>query len=120
MKMMLLLFALEHLFLCFPILILCFNIFRRNSYLDEFFPQVNEERRSTYLAYSLLMTCPLVFVVLQILQYRLFLLYSKHGHPWSRILDPKDPKKGYKLTLKKIILTPCRIIKVKVINVFKI
>jgi hypothetical protein len=94
MKMMLLLFAVEHLLLCFPVSILCFNIYLRNSYLDEFFPQVTEERESTIFAYSLLMTCPVVFILLHILQYQLFLLYNRTGHPWSRILAQKSYKKG--------------------------
>jgi hypothetical protein len=97
MKMMLLLFAVEHLLLCFPVSILCFNIYLRNSYLDEFFPQVTEERRSTIFAYSLLMTCPVVFILLHILQYQLFLLYNRTGHPWSKILAPKSYKKGSNL-----------------------
>ena len=87
MKVLLGLFACEHIILCFPIWILSYNIYKRNLYLDSFFPQVQEEHWSTTLAYSLSVLCPIAYMIVPFFQYGLFLLYHKFGHPWSQIFN---------------------------------
>ena len=67
--------------------ILSYNIYQRNIFLDEYFPQVMEEIKSTTLAYTLSIVCPAVFIIAPFVQYGLFLLYHKYGHPWSEILN---------------------------------
>jgi len=90
MKILLGLFSLEHILLCVPMWILSYNISQRNIFLDEFFPQVVEEQKATYLANTLSIMCPIVFVIVPFLQYELFVLYNKYGHPWSAILNGED------------------------------
>lgn len=51
MKILVALFAVEHLILCTPIFILYSKILERNIYLDELFPLVSEEEQSTRWVY---------------------------------------------------------------------
>ena len=44
MKILLVLFTVEHLFMCFPIFILCVKIHQRNIYLDTLYGQLVEEQ----------------------------------------------------------------------------
>ena len=90
MKILLGLFSLEHIMLCIPMWILSYNISKRNIFLDEFFPQVVEEQRATFLANSLSIICPIVYVIVPFFQYGLFVMYNKYGHPWSSILNGED------------------------------
>jgi len=46
-----------------------------------------EEQRSTYLANTLSIVCPILFLLILFLQFKIFLLYHKYGHPWSIILN---------------------------------
>ena len=87
MRAMLVLFAAEHLLMCVPIWILSYNIYKRNIYLDEYFPQLDEEIWSTKLAYSLSVTSPFIFIFVPFAQYSLFILYNKFGHPWGKLLQ---------------------------------
>ena len=87
MKALLIIFAVENMFLCVPIMMLSFKIYERNQYLDEFFPQLDEEIWSTKLAYSLSVVGPLFFLVIPFFQYWLFLMYNKHWHPWAMLLQ---------------------------------
>ena len=87
MKALLIIFAVENVFLCVPIMMLSFKIYERNQYLDEFFPQLDEEIWSTKLAYSLSVVGPLFFLVIPFFQYWLFLMYNKHWHPWAMLLQ---------------------------------
>jgi len=88
LKALLALFAMEHIILCVPIWILSYNIYSRNQFLEEFFPQVQEEQWSTLLAYTLSIVCPIVYLlIIPFLQYGLFFLYHKFGHPWSLIFN---------------------------------
>ncbi len=48
MKLTLALFAIENVILCTPIFLLTYSISVRNQYLDEYFPQVDEEKYSTW------------------------------------------------------------------------
>jgi len=43
MKILVALFAVEHLFMCIPMFLLYDSILERNKFLDEYFPQVAEE-----------------------------------------------------------------------------
>jgi hypothetical protein len=97
MKLLLAWFLFEHIVMCFPLWILFFNIKKRNTYLDEFFPQVPEEQKSTYLTKVLSVCCPLAFVLSSLLQYAMFWLYHRFGHPWSLIL-----KEALKMQPEKI------------------
>jgi len=85
MKALLLLFTIENIFLLIPLFILNFTITIRNKFLDEKFPQLPEEQFSTNLVLSLVVTMPFVYVLAPFIQYFLFILYNKHGHPWSDI-----------------------------------
>jgi len=87
MKVLLALFAIEHLVMCIPIWILSYNIYNRNLFLDEFFPQLPEEQWSTTLAYAMSIICPILFLIVPFIQYGLFLVYHKYGHPWSVIFN---------------------------------
>jgi len=53
MKLLLALFAFENLILCMPLWIISHSIYNRNIFLDEFFPQLIEEQRSTKASYVL-------------------------------------------------------------------
>ncbi len=88
-KALLALFTAEHILMCIPLWILSFNIYKRNIFLDQFFPQVEEEKRATSLAYSLSLVFPLIFLALPLLQYGFFILYHKQGHPWANLLCSK-------------------------------
>jgi len=88
MKCLLFLFALENVFLCTPLFILSSTIAKRNLFLDEYFPQVLEESQATVLVYSLSVILASSFIILPFLQYFLFVMYNKFGHPWSKILNP--------------------------------
>ena len=83
---LLILFTLENFFLSVPIMLLSIKIYERNKYLDEFFPQLDEEIWSTKLAYGLSAACPVLFILIPLLQYWLFILYNKYAHPWSKLL----------------------------------
>ena len=87
MRVMVVLFAAEHLLMCVPIWILSYNIYKRNIYLDEYFPQLDEEIWSTKLAYSLSIISPIIFILVPFAQYGLFILYNKFGHPWGKLLQ---------------------------------
>ena len=87
MKALLTLFAVENILLCTPLMMLSYKIYERNKYLDEFFPQLDEEIWSTRLAYCLSALCPILFCAIPFLQYWLFLLYNKYGHPWALLLQ---------------------------------
>ena len=89
MKVLLTLFAVENILLCTPMIMLSVKIYERNKYLDEFFPQLDEEIWSTKLAYSLSAVCPIFFCVTPFFQYWLFLLYNNYGHPWAILLQDK-------------------------------
>ena len=87
MKALLVLFVAEHLLMCVPIWILSYNIYQRNIYLDEYFPQLDEEIWSTTLAYTLSTVSPIILIIVPFVQYGLFVLYNKYGHPWRRLLQ---------------------------------
>ena len=95
MKCMLGLFCIEHIIMTIPLWILSYNIYLRNQYLDEYFPQVMEEKRSTLFAYTLSILCPIVFVILMFLKYQIILLYHRCGHPWSIILKIMENPERY-------------------------
>ena len=94
MKTLLTLMGLENVLMCTPIWILYYNICKRNVYLDKYFPQLDVEIYSTQLAYKLSIICPIIFTAVPFLQYWLFILYNKFGHPWKQLLqeNPKAPK----------------------------
>ena len=48
MKLLLAIFACEHILMCIPLFMLTYSISVRNRYLDEYFPQVDEEKHSTW------------------------------------------------------------------------
>jgi len=85
MKALLLLFTIENIFLLIPLFILNYTITKRNEFLDEKFPQLPEEQFSTNLVLALIATMPILYTVAPFIQYYLFVLYNKHGHPWSKI-----------------------------------
>ena len=93
-KLLVALFAVEHLVLCVPMFILSSNIGRRNSKMENFFPQVMEEKTSTSVAYSLSVFFPIFYCLLPFAQYYIFLAYNKFGHPWSKILNSQIKKSG--------------------------
>ena len=84
-KALLLLLTLENILLCLPLLILCNSIRIRNEFLDLKFPQLQEEIGSTNLVYSLVTIMPMIYLAVPFLQFWLFYLYNKYGHPWSKI-----------------------------------
>jgi len=86
MKLLLAWFLFENIAMCFPIWILFFNIEKRNQFLDVIFLQVPEEQKSTNLAMLLSVCCPLMFILSSLLQYAMFCLYHRFGHPWQLIL----------------------------------
>ena len=45
-------------------------------------------QESTRIANNLAIVCPIIFVVVPFLQYWIFHLYHKYGHPWSHIIYP--------------------------------
>ncbi len=92
MKYLLIVFTLEHIFMCIPIWILSYNITIRNIYLNEYFPMLEEELFSTKLAYILSAICPVLFIATSFAQYSLFVMYHRKGHPWSKILFPDVEK----------------------------
>jgi hypothetical protein len=85
MKALLLLFTIENIFLLIPLFILNYTITKRNEFLDEKFPQLPEEQFSTNLVFALIASMPILYIVAPFIQYYLFVLYNKHGHPWSKI-----------------------------------
>jgi hypothetical protein len=93
-KLLVGLFAVENLILCIPMFILSSNIGQRNSEMEEFFPQVIEEKVSTRVAYTLSVVFPIFYSVLPFLQYYIFICYNKFGHPWSKILNSELKKSG--------------------------
>ena len=101
MKYQIFLFTTEHMLMCIPVWILSYSITMRNSYLTKFFPLLEEEWATTKLAYALSALCPIFFILLSCAQYGLFLLYHKHGHPWSKILfsNEKSSKKVINLSM---------------------
>ncbi len=101
MKILFALFTFEHIMLCIPLWILSYKISLRNNYLDDTFPQVIEEQRSTTLAYWLSVVFPTIYILIPFIQYGLFVIYHKHGHPWSRILNPDMNLSGKKDSLEQ-------------------
>ena len=85
LKALLMLFTLENVFMCTPIWILSYNIYQRNIFLDKFFAQLDEEIWSTKLSFALSLTCPIVFITSPFVQFWLFDLYNKNGHPWCML-----------------------------------
>ena len=83
---LLLLFTSENILLLIPIFILNYKLTIRNKYLNEKFPQIQEEQFSTNLVFYLMITMPVVYVVFPFLQYFLFIVYNTYGHPWSKIV----------------------------------
>jgi hypothetical protein len=69
MKLLLLLFAIEHLIFCIPIFILSNSIAKRNEFLDENFSPVDEEHQATLTAYSLSVVGPILFIVVPLIQF---------------------------------------------------
>jgi hypothetical protein len=88
MKMLLWLFTLEHIAFCIPVQILCFKIYRRNQYLNEYFPPLAEESHAAVVAYTLAAAFPVVFALLPFLQFLLFKKYNEKFHPWSILINP--------------------------------
>jgi hypothetical protein len=90
MKALLALFTVEHILMCVPMWILSFNIYKRNIFLDNSFPQVLEEKTATSLAYTLAVICPLLYLFIPCLQFEIFNCYNLYGHPWSKLLHPEN------------------------------
>ena len=95
MKYMLSLFCTEHIIMTIPIWILSYNIYIRNQYLDVYFPQVIEEQRSTVIACTLSILLPIVYIIIMFVKYQIFVLYHRHGHPWSMILKALGNPEAY-------------------------
>ena len=91
MKVLLILFAIENIAMCTPLFLLAHSIIKRNQYLDEFFPQLEEEKYATHLSFALCVVCPIIYGTVPFLQYQLFLLYNTKGHPWSKLLCREEP-----------------------------
>jgi len=89
MKALLIFFAIEHIIMCFPIFILSINIYKRNEYLSEYFQLLPEEQHSTTLAYSFATLVPITFLLAPFLQYWLFTMYHKNGHPCRDLLNQR-------------------------------
>jgi hypothetical protein len=87
MKALLFLFTIENILLLIPLFILKHTITIRNEYLNEKFPQIQEELFSTNLVFYLAITMPVVYIVIPFIQYFLFIVYNKYGHPWSQIFN---------------------------------
>ncbi len=85
MKALVLLFTVENILLLTPLFILNHTITIRNTYLNDKFPQIGEELFSTNLVFSLTIIMPVVYIVFAFIQYVLFIVYNKHGHPWAKI-----------------------------------
>jgi hypothetical protein len=69
MKLLLILFSVENLLCCIPLFILSVNIGKRNSFLTQNFPPIEEENQATITAYSLSIVCPIVYAFAPILQF---------------------------------------------------
>jgi len=87
MKLLLLLFSFEHLFLCFPIFVLSYNITNRNIFLNQFFTILPDEAYSTAVAYTIAVIMPIIFAILPFIQYKLFIMFHQTSKPWSRIFN---------------------------------
>ena len=77
-----------------------FHIWVKDLYLQNSLPMtINFElvliyskywfQTSTLNAYTLAIVAPITFILVAFLQYWIFHLYHKFGHPWSRILYPE-------------------------------
>ncbi len=83
------LFALEHLLLCLPLLLLKFSLAKRSqSMLSVPLPLLPEEEASVALVDGLLLGSVLLFaLILPLFQLALALIYFRFGHAWSRVLN---------------------------------
>ena len=108
-KAMLALFMIGDLLLCAPIWLLSYNIYNRNVFLYEFFPPNEKEIISTKISYILSFACPIFFIIAPLLQYGLFILYNRFGHPWCELLqsNPTGPHvfHTYELEMEDILKT---------------
>jgi hypothetical protein len=95
----LLLFTIEHILMCIPVVILSINISKRNHYLEEFFSILPEEQNSTTLAYTLASMGPVVFTVMPFIQYWLFRMFHTFGHPWRSLLKSNEKPFGKKTSV---------------------
>ena len=106
---MLALFMIGDLLLCAPIWLLSYNIYNRNVFLYEFFPPNEKEIISTKISYILSFACPIFFIIAPLLQYGLFILYNRFGHPWCELLqsNPTGPHvfHTYELEMEDILKT---------------
>ena len=89
-KATLLLFTIEHIIMCIPVAILSYNISQRNEYLMDFFSILPEEKKATTLSYTLATLGPIAFALLPLIQYWLFKMFNKYGHPWRCLLNSKE------------------------------
>jgi hypothetical protein len=80
---------LEHIVLCFPLILYKRALDERNKQLSDLFPPLNDELYSTYMVNLLLAVGLTVAFFLPPIQYGLARLYFVYGHPWSRILNVK-------------------------------
>jgi len=106
MRSLLLLFSIENIILLIPIFILNHKIRIRNNYLDQKFPQIQEEQFSTDRVFFLSIVMPVVYIVIPFIQYFLFIVYNKYGHSWSKIFKAK---KFGKISKKQIF--GCKLVK---------
>jgi len=82
MKVLLILFTIEHVILCIPMFILSFNIYQRNDYLYNVypFPPLPSEERATLTAYSLAIISPILFVAIPFLQVNLIHYFNTFNY----------------------------------------
>ena len=78
------LFCLENILLCIPLVHTCARIIYRYHILVP-----TQEEEHVLLAAKVLVSAPVLFIVLALLQFKLFVLYNLNGHPWSRLLNKK-------------------------------
>ena len=81
-----LLFLMENLLLLIPLLHTCAQILCRARTLPTSLPEEEDLARMC----KGLLTMPLFILILALLQCKLFDLYNRKGHPWSRLLNDRQ------------------------------
>jgi hypothetical protein len=84
-KSLLFLFTIENICMMTPLAILFYSVHKRDEFLYNYFPLLNEEVTSTNMICCLLISMPILFLAFPFFQYFLFTIYHRYGHPWSKI-----------------------------------
>ena len=75
------LFCMENILFCVPMLHTCVRIIQRYNIISPL-----DHEKNILIVCKILLTMPGLFLLMALLQFKLFILYNLHGHPWARLL----------------------------------